>query len=151
VSADPERAFNEAYGRLRRERDELRGRVAELATVVDDLKRKELKADPKWVELRTLESGAVCDGQCSGESDEVCGTCRADAQWKARIEELETAANLRVFPESRPTSGDTDSTGRVLVLAWGSNNRARWTFIPPDMLENGDVWHPMPPTPEAPR
>lgn len=68
----------------------LKARVAELEHKLDELHRRELKANPEWVQLRTLKSGAVCDGQCGGESGEPCGTCKADAEWSARVAENES-------------------------------------------------------------
>lgn len=65
-------------------------RVAELEHQLDELHRRELKANPEWVQLRTLKSGAVCDGQCGGEDGEPCWTCKADAEWSARVAELQT-------------------------------------------------------------
>lgn len=65
-------------------------RVQKLEHQLDELERRELKSNPRWVQLRTLKSGAVCDGQCGGESGEQCGTCKADAEWSARVAENES-------------------------------------------------------------
>jgi hypothetical protein len=84
---------------------EAEGRAAELEIKCDELSRRELKSSPRWVELRTLKSGAVCDGQCGGEAGEACGTCKADEVWRARVAELEryeTAAKILGLGSSIP-------------------------------------------------
>lgn len=88
--------FGYSTKEMAREIEKLQARVAELddeiacvSNNLDELHRVELKANPRWVELRTLKSGAVCDGRCGGVEYQICGTCKADKSWSIKITDLE--------------------------------------------------------------
>lgn len=98
-------------------------RITELAARCDKLSREKLKANPKWVELRMLESGAVCDGSCAGAAGQSCGTCKADVGWKSRVAELKgeltkgrrlvhaSAVTERVSPRLVAWAGEPEQSG----------------------------------------
>lgn len=130
-------------GELRLEVENARAavdRVAELEHECAELRRRELKSNPRWVRLRTLESGALCDGCCG--DDDPCGTCRADANWRAQT----TPQPMATAPRDTDVIGwfpESDMWDRC----WYSSIDNEWLRAD-DTGETPTHWLPMP---EAPK